>query len=63
MTEKQKQAIIESREQLGREWCDLQDRVGASELLEILFYAIPPKKLREIIEIIKSNSLTDEYIA
>ena len=63
MTEKQKQAIIENREKLGKEWCDLQERTGASELLEILFYAIPPKQLQEIIKNVKSNYLTQKEIA
>lgn len=58
MTEQQKQAIIESGKNLGEEWCDLQERTGASELLEIFFYAIPPKQLQEIIENVKSNYLT-----
>lgn len=63
MTESQKQAIKESREKLGREWCELQDRTGASELLEILFYAIPSEQLRKIIENVKSNYLTQDEIA
>lgn len=63
MTESQKQDNKESREELCREWCELQDRTGASELLEILFYAIPPEQLQEIIENVKSNYLTQEEIA
>ncbi len=55
MTEEQKRANIESREKLGMEWCELQDRVGASELLQILFYAIPTGQLQEIIERVKSD--------
>lgn len=46
------------RDNLCTEWCKLQDSMGASELLEILFYAIPPKQLQEIIENVKSNYLT-----
>lgn len=60
MTEQQKQAIIESRESLCKDWCELQDRTGASELLQILFYAIPLEQLREIIENVKSNYLAQE---
>lgn len=63
MTEQQKQAITDNREKLGEEWCELQDSIGASELLEILFYSIPPKQLQEIIENVKSNYLTQKEIA
>lgn len=45
------------RDKLCAEWSELQDSIGAPELLEILFYAIPPQQLREIIGNVKSNYL------
>lgn len=58
----QNDQLIINREKLCKEWCDLQDRFGASELLEMLFYAVPSSLLQEIITSVKNDYLKDESI-
>lgn len=55
---KQNDQLVIDREILCKEWCELQDRMGASELLETLYYAVPSSQLQEIINCIKKDYLT-----